>query len=84
MGAAGGGWRDFFWAVFSQSTNPMILMDDERRIFEVNAATTEMTGFSREQMVGRSAGGPTVAASLCSTPRGGRSSAADGWRSTWL
>jgi len=55
VGAAGGGWRDFFWVVFSQSTNPMVLMDDERRIFEVNAATTEMTGFSREWMVGRSA-----------------------------
>lgn len=33
---SGTGWERGFWFVFNRSTNPMCLIDEERRIVEVN------------------------------------------------
>src|SRR5579871_2084268 len=53
--AGGDGWRMLFWAAFAQSTTPMTLMTPDWRYVAVNRAYVLLTGYSREQLVGRSA-----------------------------
>jgi PAS domain S-box-containing protein len=50
----GTGWERLFWLVFERTANPVALLDEERRIVDVNAAAVELLGGSREQILGRS------------------------------
>jgi|tagenome__1003787_1003787.scaffolds.fasta_scaffold20751531_2 PAS domain S-box-containing protein len=59
----GDGWSGLFASAFTQSRNPMVLADAERRIVDVNAAFVQLVGRSRGDLVGRRgytliAGGP--------------------------
>jgi PAS domain S-box-containing protein len=45
-------WRELFWIVFSRSASPMVVLDYDRRVVEMNAAMIETVGYSREQMLG--------------------------------
>jgi PAS domain S-box-containing protein len=49
---SGIGWERGFWFVFNRSTNPMCLIDEERRIFDVNDSTVAMIRRSRAQVIG--------------------------------
>jgi PAS domain S-box-containing protein len=46
------GWRETFWRVFGLSQNPMMLLDQDRRIVALNHALVESLGYSRERMLG--------------------------------
>ncbi len=50
----GAGWERLFWLVFEQTSNPVVLLDDERRITEVNDAALALFGGARDQLVGMS------------------------------
>lgn len=50
----GNGWEALFRDVFKRSLNPIILLDESRRVLEANPAAIEMLGYSPEQWVGRS------------------------------
>ena len=57
------GWAALFASAFRQSKNPMVLVDDERRIVEPNAAFIRMLDRRRDDLVGHHlyefiAGGP--------------------------
>jgi PAS domain S-box-containing protein len=56
MGAPGeaAGWERLFWLVFERTSNPIILLDDERRIVEANDAALELFGGAREDLIGSS------------------------------
>lgn len=59
----GDGWSGLFASAFSQSRNPMVLVDAERRIVEVNAAFVGLLGRAKGAVLGRRlftfvAGGP--------------------------
>jgi PAS domain S-box-containing protein len=58
MGAPGeaAGWERLFWLVFERTSNPIILLDDERRIVEANDAAVKLFGGAREDLTGRSIG----------------------------
>jgi PAS domain S-box-containing protein len=62
---AGDGWSGLFASAFSQSRNPMVLVDADRRIVEVNPAFAGLLGRTRSALLGRPlftfvAGGPLV------------------------
>ena len=40
------GWRSLFWAAFNLSANPMILLQRDRVLAEVNDAFLEAFGYS--------------------------------------
>jgi PAS domain S-box-containing protein len=46
------GWRETFWRVFGLSQNPMMLLDQDRRIVALNHALVESLGYTRERMLG--------------------------------
>jgi PAS domain S-box-containing protein len=46
------GWRETFWQVFGLSQNPMMLLDQDRRIVALNHALVESLGYTRERMLG--------------------------------
>ncbi len=48
------GWERLFWLVFERTSNPLALLDHERRIVDLNRAATELLGAPREQLIGRS------------------------------
>lgn len=50
---ADGDWSELFFAAFRQSRNPMTLVDSRRRNVDVNGAMLKLTGYTREQLVGR-------------------------------
>jgi PAS domain S-box-containing protein len=57
------GWSALFMTAFKQSKNPMALLDDERRIVDVNPACLRLLGRSRDTLLGTHmwdyiAGGP--------------------------
>jgi PAS domain S-box-containing protein len=52
VGRADNAWEGPFWLVFQRSSNPIGLLDDERRWVDVNAAGVELLGRSREEIVG--------------------------------
>jgi PAS domain S-box-containing protein len=56
MHAAGDatGWESLFWLVFGRSSNPIVLLDDQRRIIEVNDAALSLFGRRREEVLGTS------------------------------
>jgi PAS domain S-box-containing protein len=46
-------WRELFWIVFSRSASPMVVLDYDRRVVEMNAAMIKTVGYSRKQMLGQ-------------------------------
>ena len=52
----GVGWERLFWLVFQRSSNPIVLLDDQRQIVEVNDAALALFGGQREQLLGMSIG----------------------------
>jgi PAS domain S-box-containing protein len=51
--ADGLGWPALFSAAFTQSRNPMVLLDDQRRHVDANGAYLKLVGYRREALVGR-------------------------------
>ena len=49
------GWERGFWFVFNRSTNPMSLIDEERRMVDVNEPTLAMLRRSRAEVIGNPA-----------------------------
>jgi PAS domain S-box-containing protein len=47
-------WERLFRLVFERSSNPILLLDDQRRIVEVNDAAVALFGGERERLVGDS------------------------------
>jgi len=47
------GWAGLFWAAFKRSQNAMALLDEQRRIVEVNGAALRLLGRRRAEVVGR-------------------------------
>jgi PAS domain S-box-containing protein len=59
------GWAGLFSHAFKSSRNAMILMDDKRKIHDVNGAFLRMVGYDRKTLIGRHAwefvaGGPLL------------------------
>jgi len=59
------GWASLFQTAFRQSRNGMVLMDENRRIVEVNGALLNLLGYRRDALVGQpahilAAGGPIL------------------------
>jgi PAS domain S-box-containing protein len=50
--SSGTGWETGFWFVFNRSTNPMCLIDEARRIVDVNDSSLAMIRRSRAQVIG--------------------------------
>jgi PAS domain S-box-containing protein len=48
------GWEQLFRLVFEQSSHPIVLLDEGRRIVAANAAAAELWGSSRADLAGRS------------------------------
>ena len=48
------GWESLFWMLFEKSPNGIILIDEQRRFVDVNAATVELFGYTRGALLGRS------------------------------
>src|SRR5262245_37488641 len=46
------GWPALFASAFSQSRNPMVLVDSERRIIDANGAFVRVVGRARETLRG--------------------------------
>jgi PAS domain S-box-containing protein len=47
-----GAWESMFWAVFQTSTNPIVVLDDQERIVEINDAALALVGGRRLETVG--------------------------------
>ena len=61
--AARDGWAALFWSAFKDSRNAMVLLDEHRLHVEVNGAYLKLTGYTRDEVIGRPvweyvAGGP--------------------------
>lgn len=50
----GTGWERLFRLVFERTANPVALLDEQRRIVDLNEPAAELLGGSREELVGRS------------------------------
>jgi PAS domain S-box-containing protein len=50
----GAGWERLFWLVFERTSNPIALLDDQRRFVEVNAAALSLFGAERQDLIGTS------------------------------
>ncbi len=48
------GWERLFWLVFRRSSNPILLVDDQRRIVEVNDPGLALVARSRADLIGTS------------------------------
>jgi PAS domain S-box-containing protein len=48
------GWERLFWLVFDRTSNPIFVLDDERRIIEVNQAALSLLDRSRHELLGTS------------------------------
>jgi PAS domain S-box-containing protein len=47
------GWSRLFWEAFRRSKSAMALVDDERRIVELNGAYLQLLGYPRSDLIGR-------------------------------
>ena|SRR5436190_6547478 len=47
------GWQALFRTVLHNARNPMAVVDEDRRIVDVNPAAEALTGFQRPQLIGR-------------------------------
>jgi PAS domain S-box-containing protein len=50
----GMGWERLFWLVFRRSSNAILLVDDQRRIVEVNDPALALVARSRAELIGKS------------------------------
>jgi PAS domain S-box-containing protein len=50
----GAGWERLFWLVFKRTSNPIVLLDEQRRIVDVNDAALSMFGLDRDGVIGSS------------------------------
>jgi PAS domain S-box-containing protein len=50
----GTGWERLFWLVFERTSNPVALLDESRRIVELNPAAAALLGGTREELIGSS------------------------------
>ena len=50
----GSGWERLFWLVFERTANPIVLLDEARRIVDLNAASVALLGGTREELIGTS------------------------------
>ena len=50
----GAGWERLFWLVFARSSNPIVLLDDERVIVDANEAGLTLLNRTREEVIGTS------------------------------
>jgi PAS domain S-box-containing protein len=48
------GWERLFWLVFARSANPIVLLDDSRRILDVNDAALDLFDRDRAEVLGTS------------------------------
>jgi PAS domain S-box-containing protein len=48
------GWESLFWLVFGRSANPIVLLDDRRRIVNVNDAALTLFDRDRSEVLGTS------------------------------
>lgn len=48
------GWERLFWLVFDRTANPVVLLDEQRRIVDLNAAALTLLRAPRGEMVGAS------------------------------
>lgn len=48
------GWERLFWLVFDRTSNPVVLLDEQRRIVDVNRAALELFRVTREELLGTS------------------------------
>jgi PAS domain S-box-containing protein len=53
--SSGTSWERLFWFVFNNSTNPMALIDENRRVVEVNDPSTDLWRRSRMEVLGHPA-----------------------------
>jgi PAS domain S-box-containing protein len=49
------GWKALFRAVLQNTRNPMAVVDEDRRIVDVNPPAMALTGFARPELIGRTA-----------------------------
>jgi DNA-binding CsgD family transcriptional regulator len=49
------GWPGLFWEAFKRSSNPMVLLDDQRRHVEVNGAYLALLDYPRSALIGHPA-----------------------------
>jgi PAS domain S-box-containing protein len=50
----GTGWERLFWLVFERTANPVALLDEERRIVDLNGAAVGLLGVPRVDLIGTS------------------------------
>jgi PAS domain S-box-containing protein len=50
----GAGWERLFWLVFTRTSNPVFLLDEQRQIVDVNDAAVALFGGDRAAVVGTS------------------------------
>ena len=51
----GGEWERLFWLVFERTSNPIVLLDDQRRVTEVNDAGLSLFGLDdKRELIGKS------------------------------
>jgi PAS domain S-box-containing protein len=48
------GWEQLFWLVFGRTSNPIFVLDDQRRVTEINQAALSLLGRSRHDLLGTS------------------------------
>lgn len=48
------GWKTLFWDVFERTSNPIVLVDESRRLLAANSAAVELLGYRRGDVLGRS------------------------------
>lgn len=48
----GTGWERLFWLVFERTSNPVALLDESRKIVELNPSAVTLLGGTREQLIG--------------------------------
>jgi PAS domain S-box-containing protein len=52
--AEGAGWERLFWLVFKRTSNPVVLLDEQRRVVDVNDAGLSLFGRERADVIGSS------------------------------
>jgi PAS domain S-box-containing protein len=50
----GSGWEGLFWLVFARSSNPILLLDEDRRFLDVNDPALRLLGRDRSEVIGTS------------------------------
>jgi PAS domain S-box-containing protein len=51
---SGAGWERLFWLVFERTANPIALLDEDRRIVEINPSAVNLLGSRHDELVGHS------------------------------